>query len=238
MPDHSPDSIFALNLVRSSLLNLKRLLQVLLGLDRDVVLVNQIQSEISNEPQETREVLLDILVLGVLGLNLVGEVSNHTDVVQGILVDASHRVVHKIGGEQECKEQNLVIVGVALLSSPEALSVNDQNLFLLVLVLKLYGVLPKPQSLGTGVYRGGHFKGPRPIEHDPVQKQTLPRPVLTHYGKNPDRVLYSFQKHLGLLRNHEFLVLKVNERYCRHLSFLFRCQLAHSLVQIIFTLSF
>ena len=86
---HPPNTIFSLNQVRGTFLYLQCLFEIFFCLDGYVVLVDQMQSKVSDQPQKAREVLLNVFVFRVLRLNVICQVSEHTDVIEGVLVNTA-----------------------------------------------------------------------------------------------------------------------------------------------------
>jgi hypothetical protein len=91
------------------------------GSDGHVVVVDELQREVSHDPQKVWKVLGEVLarlsvaagLLFGLSLDVLGEFYDEGEGVERALVDGAHRVVDKVGGEEQGQRENLGIVVLA-----------------------------------------------------------------------------------------------------------------------------
>jgi hypothetical protein len=88
------------------------------GRDGQVVVVDQLQREVSHDPQKVWKVLGEVLArLSVaaglpfgLSLDVLSEFHDEGEGVERALVDGAHRVVDEVGREEQGQRENLGIM--------------------------------------------------------------------------------------------------------------------------------
>lgn len=102
--EQAPNPIFLVNRLGESLLLAKCLLEVLLGVDGVTFLVNQLQCEVAHNPHKRWKVLRKILRVdffiidtGTFYLDVLGQVDNEIQILKGVLVNRTDRVVNEVG---------------------------------------------------------------------------------------------------------------------------------------------
>ncbi len=98
------NSVLLLHAIREALLLRQSLLQVVLGGDGLAIEVSQLQGEVTDYPHEGGEVLLVLFRIDIfltaavrLDVDVLGQVDDQREVLQGVLVDRADGVVHEIG---------------------------------------------------------------------------------------------------------------------------------------------
>ena len=91
------------------------LFKILLRTDFVTVLILELQAKITKHPKEIREDLLNrifLIALTNLFLDKLGEVGDHRQVLDGILINLTHPIVHEVARHQQCqrKDPHIVVI--------------------------------------------------------------------------------------------------------------------------------
>lgn len=159
--------------------------KVVSGRDGSSPVVLQLETEVTQQPEEGREGVDEFLrVVAVLPVEHSCQLDYETETVDGLLVNTAHAVVDELRTEEQGKQEDLQIRAFPLLQRPQALSVDDQT----VLSLKFDEFGPHPQSLRAGIDGMAYTEPVLPPKQHSVQDVTLPRTVLPchcHHVQGP-----------------------------------------------------
>lgn len=160
--NQSSDSILLLDRIAHALLLLQRLLEIVLLSNAVSVLILKPEGEVTENPQEAGEVhrqLVRVEVLvSTLDLERLGEIDDKAQVVERILVDGAHAVVHEQGTHQERQQEDLRVVILLLVEGAEAFGVDDDDGKLLAILLGVEHFLPDPEAFGAGIDRRSYLE--------------------------------------------------------------------------------
>ena len=232
--DHSSGPIFVLDGVRSAALLPQRLLQILFRVDLVSIVVEEAQCEVSDHPHEGREKLRKLVRIALVllrsrrdtacrsahftgariahttisHLNRFGEVDDEGEVLQGLLVDRSHRIEDKVGAQEEREQENARIMVLIFVESPNALAIDNQALKWLFrsAVDEVYGLVPDPEALGAWVDRWPNTEPARLLllKEDSVEEKRLAGTIFTGDGDHSHVVIFQVhEKVSGLLAHRE-----------------------------------
>lgn len=80
------------------------LLEILFWGDLLAFLVDKLESEVSNDPHERWEILgiffrVDVILIKsrALDLDMLGQINNQGEVLEGVLIDRTNRVIDEVG---------------------------------------------------------------------------------------------------------------------------------------------
>mmetsp|Transcript_115024 Transcript_115024/g.325814 ORF Transcript_115024/g.325814 Transcript_115024/m.325814 type:complete len:827 (-) Transcript_115024:20-2500(-) len=158
----------------------QRVLEVLGRADQVLPLVHELQVEVAQHPQETREVVRDLRVRqrvhpsrGAARVDPLREVQDQVQVVKCNLVNRTHRVVDEVRREEDAEGEDLHVAAGGPLRRAEALGVHEDAV---VVRAQLHGLAPDPEAFGAGVHGGADLEAVLHAE-EAVQEEGLPRPV-------------------------------------------------------------
>ena len=141
---------------------MERLLEIVLLRDAVSELILQSEREVAENPEEAWKVhrqLVGVEVLvSTLDLERLGEVDDEAQVVEGVLVDGAHAVVHEQGAHQESQQEDLRVVILLLVEGAKAFGVDDDDGKLLAILLGVEHFLPDPEAFGARVDRGPYLE--------------------------------------------------------------------------------
>ena len=212
--DEPANLILLLNCIRGTLLLFEGIFQVLLGTDDIFEFILQLEREVTDNPEEGREVLAHrvrilILNLGPLHLKLLRQIDDQREVLQGTLIDRPHGIVDEIGTQKQRQQEYPRVMILVLVEGADALGVDDEHLVGVVCVgpgtgarLDFEGFVPDPEALGARVDGGADVEArlvSRLIQQNPIQKKALACPILARHSNKP----YTLISHL--VRRQEFL---------------------------------
>jgi hypothetical protein len=122
-----------LNTLWKPFLVTERFLEILFTSDWFLLRVNKLQCEVTHYPHETREVLCILFWVcflfdtAGLNLNVLGQVYDKTQLLQGVFIDATNAVIYEKTSKQNRKwEDPNVVVGI-FVQSAKTLGVENQN---------------------------------------------------------------------------------------------------------------
>lgn len=101
MLEVSPYLILVLDCIGGTLLQFQCVFEVFLGVDLVAVLVLQHEGEITYYPEKGGETAGVLPLAAGLGLDVLREVDDQVQGVEGVLVDAAHRIID----EERTKQQ-------------------------------------------------------------------------------------------------------------------------------------
>lgn len=159
--DHATDAVLLLNGVAVASLGLKGVLEVLFLADLVIVGVHETKTEITNGPEEGGEQLVDLFGVTLtqhflLYLELLGQIDDQAQRVNGILVYGVHRVEDERTAQKQCQKEDFCIVVDIFVKCSNTFRVNDQSIKFFPTIGGLYRLTPHPQPLRAGINSWSH----------------------------------------------------------------------------------
>lgn len=129
------DSIFLVDRLRKTFLCWQGFLKIFLCIYWITFRVNQLQSEITDNPHERWEVFCEFLWIYIfiinawtLYLNMLCEVYDKVEVLKCIFIDWADWIVNEVWGKQDCQWEYSNIMVRIFIESTKSFSIHDDNL--------------------------------------------------------------------------------------------------------------
>jgi hypothetical protein len=94
----------------------------------------------------------------VLNPQLLGEIDDERKILNGILIDGTHRVVDEVRGEKKGEEEYLRVMVLVLIKCSYSFRVYHKQFQFLPIVLGLNELIPYPETFSTWVNSGSNSK--------------------------------------------------------------------------------
>ena len=161
-------------------------LEVLLRGDGAAVGGGELEGEVADEPQEGREMARELGAILLAGRavaaaaaaadpDVLGEVGDEGQAVEGPLIDGPDAVVDEVGGEEEREGEDGGVVLRLGVERPDALRVEEEEAGLApVRASRGKHLAPDPDALGASVDSGPDAKTVWTANEYPIKKEALP----------------------------------------------------------------